>query len=223
MGRSKLERFKIIGERQNVIEPGDELFIALKGKWATDYFGNGQSIILEVGCGKGDYTVGMANLFPKKNFIGVDIKGSRLWKGSTVAEEKALNNVAFLRNFVEHLPENFAPAEVNEIWITFPDPRPKKGEIKKRLTSPRYLNIYESLVKPGGLIHFKTDNLELFQYTLDLLQERNAGDLIYTYDLYASDLQHHTLNIQTTYEKRFLAEGISIKYLQYINRPTLNI
>jgi len=217
MGRSKLERFRIIADRQNVIEPGDHNFNSLIGTWSSGFFHNSNNLIVEIGCGKGDYTVGMATLFPNKNFIGVDIKGSRLWKGSTIAEENGLQNAAFLRNFVEHLPENFAPGELSEVWITFPDPRPKKSEIKKRLTSPRYLDLYELLIKPDGIIHFKTDNLELFQYTLALLQARQAKNLIYTFDLYASDLQHHTLNIQTTYEKRFLDEGLPIKYLQYTN------
>ena len=215
MSRSKLEKFKVIAERRNVIEPGKELFEQLKGNWRTDFFHNNHEIVVEIGCGKGDYTIGMANLFPNKNFIGVDIKGSRLWKGSTLAEETGLTNAAFLRNFVENLEENFAPAELNEIWITFPDPRPKKGDAKKRLTSDRFLNLYESLIKPGGTIHFKTDDADLFSYTLELLQNRKANNLIYTFDLYESDLQHHTLNIQTTYEKRFVAEGITIKYLQY--------
>jgi tRNA (guanine-N7-)-methyltransferase len=215
MGRSKLERFKVIAERQNVLEPGKALFTELKGNWSNIYFGNNHPIVVEIGCGKGDYTVGMANLFPYKNFIGVDIKGSRLWKGSSIAEEQGLTNAAFLRNFVEHLSDNFAPGEVEAIWITFPDPRPRKSESKKRLTSERYLNLYEELVKPEGLIHFKTDNAELFNYTLELLQDRKAQNLLFTHDLYRSDLQHHTLNIQTTYEKRFLAEGVAIKYLQY--------
>ncbi len=215
MSRSKLEKFKVIAERRNVIEPGKELFNKLKGNWRTDFFNNNHEIVVEIGCGKGDYTIGMANLFPNKNFIGVDIKGSRLWKGSTLAEEAGLTNAAFLRNFVENLEENFAPAEVNEIWITFPDPRPKKGDIKKRLTSERFLNLYESLIKPGGVVHFKTDDEDLFTYTLELLQSRQANNLVHTYDLYNSDLQHHTLNIQTTYEKRFISEGMTIKYLQY--------
>jgi tRNA (guanine-N7-)-methyltransferase len=223
MGRSKLKRFKVIAGRLNVIEPSDLLFTSLRGQWATEFFGNSHELVLEVGCGKGDYTVGMANLFPNRNFIGVDIKGSRLWKGSTVAEENGLTNAAFLRNLVELLPDNFAPGELSEIWITFPDPRPKIGDAKKRLTSPRYLNIYESLVKPGGIIHFKTDNLELFRYTLELLESRNPAGLIYTFDLYDSDLQHLTLNIQTTYEKRFRADGIPIKYLQYVNSPTTTL
>jgi tRNA (guanine-N7-)-methyltransferase len=217
MGRTKLERFRIIADRRNVIEPGNVNFNHSKGKWASEFFKNDNELVVEIGCGKGDFTVGMAALFPNKNFIGVDIKGSRLWKGSTVAEEKGLSNAAFLRNLVELLPENFAPGELSEIWITFPDPRPKNGEIKKRLTSPRYLDMYNLLVKPGGLIHFKTDNLELFSYTLELLQARKATDLFYTFDLYSSSLEPHTLNIQTTYEKRFLNEGLAIKYLQYTN------
>ncbi|MGV3639097.1 MAG: tRNA (guanosine(46)-N7)-methyltransferase TrmB [Adhaeribacter sp.] len=214
MGRSKLEKFQVIAERHNVIEAGKPLFETIKGNWA-EHFGNDHELVVEIGCGKGEYTIGMANLFPKKNFVGVDIKGSRIWKGSTLAEEGGLSNVAFLRNFVEKLDETFAPGEIAEVWVTFPDPRPRKGEVKKRLTSTRYLNLYESLVKPGGLIHFKTDDHDLFQFTLELLQSRQASDLVYTFDLYQSDLQHHTLNIQTTYEKRFLAEGLTIKYLQY--------
>lgn len=214
MGRSKLEKFQVIAERRNVIEAGKEIFDTIQGNW-FGFFGNNHELVVEIGCGKGEYTIGMANLFPNKNFVGVDIKGSRIWKGSTLAEENGLTNVAFLRNFVEKLDTSFSPNEISEIWITFPDPRPRKGEAKKRLTSPRFLDLYESLVKPGGTIHFKTDDQDLFAYTLEVLQSRQASDLIYTFDLYESDLQHHTLNIQTTYEKRFLAEGIKIKYLQF--------
>jgi tRNA (guanine-N7-)-methyltransferase len=217
MSRTKLQRFQIISERRNVIEPQKALFHEVKGNWGSRFFGNQHDIIAEVGCGKGEYTIGMANLFPNKNFIGIDIKGSRLWKGSTVAEENGLQNVAFLRNFVENIHENIAPGELTELWITFPDPRPRLGDAKKRLTSERFLNLYESLVKQGGVIHFKTDCPELFDFTLELLEKREASNLIYTFDLYASELQHHTLNIQTTYEKRFLAEGVTIKYLQYTN------
>ena len=215
MSRSKLAKFKVIAESANVIEPGKPLFETIKGCWQEKYFNNNHDIIVEIGCGKGDYTLGMANLFPNKNYIGVDIKGSRLWKGSTVAQEQGLTNVAFLRNFIEQIPQQFDNKEVSELWITFPDPRPKKGDVKKRLTSDRFLNIYQGIVKPGGLIHFKTDDLDLFIYTLELLQARKAENLLYTFDLYNSDLQHHTLGIQTTYEKRFLTEGKTIKYLQY--------
>lgn len=215
MSRSKLAKFKVIAESANVIEPGKPLFETIKGCWQEKYFNNNHDIIVEIGCGKGDYTLGMANLFPNKNYIGVDIKGSRLWKGSTVAQEQGLTNVAFLRNFIEQIPQQFDNKEVSELWITFPDPRPKKGDVKKRLTSDRFLNIYQGIVKPGGLIHFKTDDLDLFIYTLELLQARKAENLLYSFDLYNSDLQHHTLGIQTTYEKRFLTEGKTIKYLQY--------
>ncbi|QNF35065.1 tRNA (guanosine(46)-N7)-methyltransferase TrmB [Adhaeribacter swui] len=215
MARSKLAKFKEIAESALVLETGKPIFEEIKGNWHFHYFKNNHPIILEVGCGKGDYTIGMANLFPNKNFIGVDIKGSRLWKGSRLAQEQGLTNVAFLRNFIEQIPDQFAPGEISEIWITFPDPRPKKGDEKKRLTSARYLNMYESLLNPGSLIHFKTDDLDLFEYTLEILQMREAKNLKFSFDLYTSDLQHHTLGIQTTYEKRFLAEGKTIKYLQY--------
>ncbi|MDQ3292098.1 MAG: tRNA (guanosine(46)-N7)-methyltransferase TrmB [Bacteroidota bacterium] len=215
MARSKLAKFKENTESTHIIESGKPLFETIRGNWKEKFFNNNHEIVVEIGCGKGDYTIGMANLFPNKNFIGIDIKGSRLWKGSRLAQEQGLTNVAFLRHFIEQIPEHFVPGEISEIWITFPDPRPKKGDEKKRLTSIRFLDIYESLVKPEGLIHFKTDDLDLFQYTLELLQLREAKNLLYTFDLYQSDLQHHTLNIQTTYEKRFLAEGQTIKYLQY--------
>jgi len=218
MGRTKLQRFQIIAERSNVIEAGKEIFEKVKGNWRAGFFQNDHDIIAEVGCGKGEYTIGMANLFPNKNFIGIDIKGSRIWKGSTLAEEDGLTNAAFLRQAVENLADNFAPGEINELWITFPDPRPRLSDAKRRLTSERFLNLYETLVQKKGIIHFKTDSDDLFNYTLELLQKREAAKLIYTFDLYNSDLQHHTLNIQTTYEKRFLAEGVKIKYLQYCNR-----
>jgi len=218
MGRTKQQRFQIIAERSNVIEPGKEIFEKVKGNWRAGFFQNDHDIIVEVGCGKGEYTIGMANLFPNKNFIGIDIKGSRIWKGSTLAEEDGLINAAFLRQAVENLTDNFAPGEINELWITFPDPRPRLSDAKRRLTSERFLNLYETLVQKEGIIHFKTDSDDLFNYTLALLQKREAAKLIYTFDLYNSDLQHHTLNIQTTYEKRFLAEGIKIKYLQYTNQ-----
>lgn len=215
MGRSKLAKFAAIAERENVIEPGDERYGQLIGKWREQHFENDNPLVLEIGCGRGEYTVGMARLFPEKNFIGLDIKGARLWKGSTLAEEEELENVTFLRTFIENLADNFEENEVDEVWITFPDPRPRDRDEKKRLTSPRFLDLYERIVKPGGIIHLKTDNLGLYEYTLEVLQERKVKDLIHTAVLYNSDLQEHTMGIYTTYEKRYLAEGITIKYLQY--------
>ncbi|SIQ91730.1 tRNA (guanosine(46)-N7)-methyltransferase TrmB [Pontibacter lucknowensis] len=215
MGRSKLAKFAAIAERENVIEPEGELYGQLKGKWRDEFFENDKPLILEIGCGRGEYTVGMARLFPDKNFLGLDIKGARIWKGSSLAEEEDLHNVAFLRTFIENLEDNFAEGEVDEIWVTFPDPRPKDRDIKRRLTSPRFLDLYAKILKPGGILHLKTDNQMLFDYTLEVLQERNPKELLYTHDLYNSDLQEHTMGIYTTYEKRYLAEGITIKYLQY--------
>jgi tRNA (guanine-N7-)-methyltransferase len=215
MGRSKLEKFAAIAERENVIEPGNELYGQLKGKWCCEFFENGNPLILEIGCGRGEYTVGMARLYPDKNFLGLDIKGARIWKGSSLAEEEDLHNVAFLRTFIENLEENFAEGEVDEIWVTFPDPRPKDRDIKRRLTSPRFLDLYARILKPGGIVHLKTDSQMLFDYTLEILQERKPKDLLYTHDLYQSDLQEHTMGIYTTYEKRYLAEDIKIKYLQF--------
>src|SRR5688572_4723017 len=180
MGRTKNKKFALIGESRLVIEETKPIYKELKGRWASDFFQNDKPIVLEIGCGKGEYTVGMANLFPDKNFIGVDIKGARLWKGSTDAEENGLTNVAFLRAYVQHLAEHFAENEISEIWITFPDPQPRLGDIKKRLTSPRFMALYKSILRPGGIVHFKTDNLELFDYTLELLQTSKEKNLIFT-------------------------------------------
>ncbi|WP_460880748.1 tRNA (guanosine(46)-N7)-methyltransferase TrmB [Pontibacter rugosus] len=138
-----------------------------------------------------------------------------MWKGSTMAMEEELTNVAFLRAFIENIGDLFAENEVDEIWITFPDPRPKDRDIKRRLTSPRFLDQYERILKPGGIVHFKTDNEALFDYTLEILAERQAKGLLQTKNLYSSDLQEHTMGIYTTYERRYLGEGIPIKYLQY--------
>ncbi len=215
MGRSKLAKFATIAERENVVQDGDELYGQIAGRWNELLFENNRPLVLEVGCGRGEYTVGMARLHPEKNFIGTDIKGARIWKGSTLAIEEQLDNVAFLRTFIENIEENIGEQEVDEIWITFPDPRPKDRDIKRRLTSPKFLDIYNRIVKPGGTVHLKTDNLGLFEFTLEVLKEREASNLIYTFDLYNSDLQDHTMGIYTTYEKQYLSEGIPIKYLQF--------
>jgi len=215
MGRSKLEKFATIAERDNVVQDGDAKYGQLKGKWRSEHFGNNNPIVLEIGCGRGEYTVGMARLHPEKNFIGVDIKGNRIWKGSSLALEEGLDNVVFLRTFIETISDHFAEGEVDEIWITFPDPRPKDRDIKRRLTSPRFQEMYTYMLKHDGIVHLKTDNQPLFNYTLEVLQDRKIKHLVSTTDLYTSDLQEHTMGIYTTYEKRYLAEGISIKYLQY--------
>ena len=210
-----MAKFATIAERDNVVQDGDEHYGQLVGRWNELLFENNRPLVLEVGCGRGEYTVGMARLHPEKNFIGTDIKGARIWKGSTLAVEEVLDNVAFLRTFIENIEDNIGEHEIDEIWITFPDPRPKDRDIKRRLTSPKFLDIYNRIVKPGGIVHLKTDNLGLFEYTLEVLKEREVNNLVYTFDLYNSDLQDHTMGIYTTYEKQYLSEGIPIKYLQF--------
>ncbi|HNV30189.1 MAG TPA: tRNA (guanosine(46)-N7)-methyltransferase TrmB, partial [Cyclobacteriaceae bacterium] len=174
--KSKLKRFEIIAGRENVIEPGKDIFQTIKGKWNTDYFKRDKPITLELACGRGEYTVGMARLFPERNFIGVDKKGDRLWKGSTWAVEDQLANVAFLRTEILFIESFFEAGEVDEIWLTFPDPRPRIRDIKRRLSSSRYVDMYKKLLQPEGYFRFKTDNTDLFNFTLEELGYRN--DLI---------------------------------------------
>lgn len=208
-------RFAENARRKNVIEPGKPEFGAIKDNWNPSFFPERQDIILEIGCGHGDYTVQMGRMFPNQNFIGIDIKGSRIWRGSAVAEAENLENVGFLRIPVEKLDEHFGKGEVSEIWITFPDPRPKSRDEKRRLTSPRFLELYSHILKPGGLIHLKTDSLGLYTYTLGVIQLHGHQIIGQTENLYQSPLAEQTYGIQTTYEKRFLEEGIPIKYLQF--------
>lgn len=213
--KRKKERFRIIEERSNVIEPSKENYHTIKGSWHT-HFGNKNPITVELACGRGEYSVNLARMFPDKNFIGVDIKGDRIWKGSTWAVELNLTNVAFLRTQILLIESFFAKGEIDELWITFPDPRPRKRDIKRRLTSPRFLNFYKNLLKPSGYLRLKTDNTILFDYTLEVLNERNdIADLAFTHNLYASDLQAECFDIKTRYEEEFAAKGESIKYLRF--------
>lgn len=214
--KRKQERFKIIEERTNVIEPSKEGYHQIKNHWCQKHFQNTNPITLELACGRGEYSVGLGKFFPQQNFIGVDIKGERLWKGSTLAVEQNLTNVAFLRTHILLIENFFGEAEVNEIWITFPDPRPKKRDIKRRLTNSRYLEIYKRILKPGGYVRLKTDNTQLFEYTLEELQTRDdIHDLKSTADLYASDLRAECYDIKTKYEEEFSAKGEKIKYLRF--------
>jgi len=213
--RKKLQRFADNAARANIIEPGKSLYETVKGRWRTAYFHNSGELVLELGCGKAAYTLGLSQQFPAKNFVGVDIKGARLWAGSTVALTQDLHQAAFLRTKIEHLDRFFAPREVDEIYIPFPDPRPRDRDIKRRLTSPRMLAIYRELLKPGGWIHLKTDNEALFQYTLEILATESITDLVHTSDLYQSEWLDTHYGIQTDYEKQFLAQGVTIKYLRF--------
>ncbi|MEY3405759.1 MAG: tRNA ((46)-N7)-methyltransferase TrmB [Bacteroidota bacterium] len=214
--KSKLERFRIIAERDNVLEQGKDLYMNIKGHWHSTYFGNQNPITVELACGRGEYTIGLAERFPERNHIGVDVKGDRIWKGSTWAVERNLKNVAFLRAEALGLMQFFAPGEIDELWITFPDPRPRKRDIKRRLTSPRFMEIYRHLIKPGGFLKFKTDNTGLFNYTLEELALRNdVEDLKFTHDLYSDELRPECWDIKTRYEEMFSAKGEKIKYLRF--------
>lgn len=214
--KRKQERFRIIEEQSNVIEPSKASYLTIKGKWRTDYFKNSNPITLELACGRGEYTIGLAKLFPGQNVIGVDIKGERIWKGSTLALQEQLVNAAFLRTHILMIENFFEPKEVSEIWLTFPDPRPRKRDIKRRLTSPRYMEMYKRLLQTGGYLRLKTDNTLLYEYTLEQLQQRSdIADLAFTEDVYSSELEKECFDIKTRYEQEFTEKGEKIKYLRF--------
>ena len=224
MSKNKLAKFADMATYPHVFEPASldaaEAF-PLKGKWADGFFHKARPIVLELGCGRGEYTVGLARLFPDKNFIGVDIKGARMWSGATEALREGLPNVAFLRTHIEFIDRFFGPDEVAEIWLTFSDPQMKK--VTKRLTSTFFLQRYRRFLVDGGRIHLKTDSNFLFTYTR-LMVEHNHLPLVYaTDDLYHTPLTgsdeaeglQRLLGIQTYYEQQWLSRGLSIKYLQF--------
>ena len=214
--KKKQERFRIIEQNPNVIEPSKSSYATMRGSWRSSYFKNDYPLTLELACGRGEYTIGLARLFPEKNFIGVDIKGERIWKGSTAALQEQLSNAAFLRTHILMIENFFEPGEVNEIWLTFPDPRPRKRDIKRRLTSPRYIESYKRLLAPGGFVRLKTDNTQLYEYTLEELQLRDdVSDLAYTADVYSSQLKNECFDIKTRYEQEFTQKGEKIKYLRF--------
>jgi tRNA (guanine-N7-)-methyltransferase len=214
--KSKLKRFEIIASRENVIEPGKELYQDIKGNWNSVYFKNTNPITVEFACGRGEYSVNMARIMPDKNFIGVDKKGDRIWKGSTWAVEDEIRNVAFLRTDILFIESFFEPGEVDEIWLTFPDPRPRIRDIKRRLTAVRFMEMYKKLLRPGGYFRFKTDNTDLFNFTLEQLALRSdIRDFEYTHDLYDSHLRPECYDIKTRYEEMFASKGEKIKYLRF--------
>lgn len=217
MGKNKLKKFADMETIDFVFQyPFARLqkeTFPLKGRWGADFFGNDKPIVLELGCGKGEYTVGLARRFPDKNFIGVDIKGARMWTGASEARDTGMKNVAFVRTSIELIDSFFAPGEVSEIWITFPDPQMKKAT--KRLTSTRFMNLYRRILVDNGLIHLKTDSPFLYTYT-DLMVKLNSLPVVEsTADLYASGSAGDILDIKTHYERQWLARGLTIKYLQF--------
>ncbi len=215
MGRNKLMKFAMNAQRRNVVEPGKEMFDQVKKRWHEVFFENNNPIVLELGCGRGEYTTGLAGVYPEKNFIGIDVKGSRFYKGSTYAVENNLLNVAFLRTPVELMGEFFGEGEVDEIWITFCDPRPRDRDEKRRMTGPMFLDIYRKFLKKGGVVHLKHDNKEFVDWTLEVLKNEGINPEVLTYDLYQSTLLVEHYEIQTAYEQKWLAEGIKINYLRF--------
>ena len=185
----------------------------LKGKWSREVFGNDQALTLELGCGKGEYSVGLARNYPEKNFVGLDIKGARIWTGAKAAHEEGLTNVAFVRTRIDFVDSFFAKDEIDEIWITFPDPQEKKRQQKKRLPGAHFLNKYREFLKDGGMIHLKTDKLPLYLDTLDMLRFNKLEVEHESTDIYNEGWKDERVSIQTYYEKGFLAEGIKINYL----------
>lgn len=234
MGKDKLRKFKENETFKCLIQPTTDQVLncdhPLKGRWGSDVFGNDKPIVLELGCGKGDYTIDLAERNPSFNYIGIDIKGARLWKGAKYAEEHNLSNVAFLRTRIEFITSLFAENEVAEIWITFADPQ--IGREKKRLTSPIFMNRYRSFLKQGGIIHLKTDSRYLHEYSKAMAEQNSLKILASAVDIYGSDRERlyesglsslcgsdavdALFEVQTFYESQYLAQGFPITYLSFL-------
>jgi tRNA (guanine-N7-)-methyltransferase len=210
MGQKKLLRFEELKSFPNVLQfPSD-----IKNKW-NNFFGNDNPITLELACGKGEYAIGLARIYPKKNFIGIDIKGNRIWKGAKTALDENLKNVAFLRIQIDKLEDYFALNEVSEIWITFPDPQLRFSKMKKRLTHPKFLRLYQSILKSNALIHLKTDSPDLYNFTktiIDLYELELLADMD---DLYKKDVLNDALKIKTHYESLDIAQSNKVHYLAF--------
>lgn len=219
MGKKrKKEHFSEVKTFDNFFEPNYfnlTSHFPLKGKWNSDFFQNENPIVLELGCGKGEYSVGLAKKYPEKNFIGIDIKGARMWRGAKTSNDEELKNNAFLRIQIQNIEFAFAKNEVSEIWITFPDPQPNKPKIRKRLTNSTFLERYSRIIKPDGIIHLKTDNEAFFDYTLEEINDSKHSLLYSTKDLYNTDNDLEAKGIQTFYEKIYLAQNVPIKYLYF--------
>ena len=218
--KNKLKRFRENETFRNVIQPErDEVLegkFPYKGKWKQDFFKNQNKIILELGCGKGEYTVNLAKKYPDSNFIGIDIKGARFWRGAKTALEEKLDNVAFLRSQIELIDELFSENEVDEIWITFPDPQIKYKRTKHRLTNLDFLEKYSKVLIPGGIVHLKTDSEFLHGYTLGLLQGLKYEILYAHHDVYGNEYTpKEVTGIQTFYEKQYLGRQKPITYIKF--------
>jgi tRNA (guanine-N7-)-methyltransferase len=225
LGKGKLQKFAEMETFSHVFQFPfgvlKEKGFGLKGKWNSLFFKNENPIVLELGCGKGEYTVGLARLFPDKNFIGIDIKGARIWTGARESFREKMQNVAFIRTSIELLDHFFAQDEVSEIWLTFPDPQMKKT--RKRLTATNFISLYRKVLKPNGLIHLKTDSNFQYRYTCDMVKENGFDVLDSTNDLYGKDYAGEVLSIRTHYEQQWLDRGLTIKYIRFrIHDKVLN-
>jgi tRNA (guanine-N7-)-methyltransferase len=218
MGKNKLRKFEEMASLPNVFEYPyfalPEAGCPLKGAWRSEVFVNDHPVVLELGCGRGEYTVGLGRLFPEKNFIGVDIKGARMWVGAKESFATGMTNVAFLRTNIELIAHFFAPGEVSEIWLTFPDPQMKK--VNKRLTGTRFMRLYREILSADGRIHLKTDSPFMYAYTCEMIGANRYPVVVQTDDLYHSGLTDEVLSIRTGYEQQWLARGLSIKYVQFV-------
>ncbi len=218
MGKNKLKKFRDMETIDFVFQYPFAVLekegFPLRGKWHEEFFGNSNPIVLELGCGKGEYTVGLARRFPDRNFIGIDIKGARMWTGACQARSEGLSNVAFIRTNIELIASFFAPGEVAEIWITFPDPQMKK--VRKRLTSTRFLDLYRQIMAPGGIVHLKTDSPFLYTYTGIMARHNGLTVVSDTADLYHSGMVTDILDIHTFYEQQWLDRGLTIKYISFV-------
>lgn len=216
MAKNKLAKFADMATYDNVFQYDFETLrssgFPLKGKWHT-FFNNDGPIVVELGCGKGEYTVGLARMYPEKNFIGVDIKGARMWTGATEANTDNLNNVAFIRTRIELISHFFAKDEVSEIWLTFPDPQMKK--VNKRLTSTRFMKEYNKILKNDGIVNLKSDSNFMYTYTKAMIGENNLKVLFDSDDLYNSGIEDEILSIKTFYEQQWLERGLTIKYIKF--------
>ncbi|MEI6455170.1 MAG: tRNA (guanosine(46)-N7)-methyltransferase TrmB [bacterium] len=185
----------------------------LRSKWNSSFFNNDNPIVLEAGCGKGEYTVGLARNNQGKNYVGIDIKGARLWRGCRTVKEESLKNVAFIRTLADHMEKLFAPGEISEVWITFPDPQPMKN--RRKFTSPWFLEKFRNILVPGGTIHLKTDNEDYYNFTLEVIGEEGHILLQSTSDLFNSGISGEIREIRTFYENMWLAQGKNICYLSF--------
>lgn len=219
MGKNKFKRFQENLTFTNLIQPEFDLIFnkdhELKGNWRKNFFKNDNPIVLELGCGRGEYTVALGEIFPDKNFIGIDIKGARMWRGAKTATENSMSNIGFLRTRIEFINSFFAQNEIDEIWITFPDPQLKKTRVKKRLTSPEFLGYYSKFLKPDAFVNLKTDSQHLHEYTKAVIAVNELETFFSDNDIYGNGTADEILSIKTTYETKFLGEGLPITYLRF--------